>query len=613
MGVLFKEWKAAIDLEATNSSQPQLILTAKVYHTPKLYGASYPIEAIQQHLNWVHLQVDYLYNNGDWGSRTSTYASLYDPTNFDNADTGIMEWIDGGLSANKLVFTLPFYGFQWTLENPMDNGFGAPAQRVFLNTENGAAKYKEIKTYIEQNGAEVPVRYNSTYVVNYWTEGTTWYIFNDVEAIRNKISYAKENKLLGYLAWEISDDYNWVLSKTAAEVDMNDSSAQQGNKKGQNKKRTFVVILLSTPAAFALLLGIFVKFYCWRRNLKFIEGTVNSTKESNDKANKVASAGDFNTNILNLTEYTLGDIEAATNGFSIENKLGQGGYGPVYKGILPDGQVIALKKLSKTSTQGFEEFKNEVTLTAKLQHVNLIQVLGFCLDKEEQILIYPYMQNKSLDTYIFDPIRRLILDWKKRVHIIEGVTQGLLYLQEYSRLTIIHRDLKVSNILLDGEMKPKISDFGMARMFTKDDFDEANTSQIVGTLGYVPPEYINKGIYSTKSDVYSFGILLLQIISGKKISLLYGPNENLSLPNYAYELWYGGKGMEFMDESLDDTHLSCKLIRCLQIALLCIQENPDDRPSMLEVFVMLKSENANIMIPKKPAFSKQNEQCKSTM
>ncbi|GAY69259.1 hypothetical protein CUMW_270520 [Citrus unshiu] len=261
----------------------------------------------------------------------------------------------------------------------------------------------------------------------------------------------------------------------------------------------------------------------------------------------------------------LADIEAATEGFSVRNKLGEGGYGPVYKGVLPCGEVIAVKKLSKTSTQGFDEFKNEVMLTAKLQHVNLIRVL--------------------------DPIRRLILDWKKRVHIIEGITQGLLYLQEYSRLTIIHRDLKASNILLGDGMKPKISDFGLARIFAKESL-EANTEQVVGTIGYIPPEYARQGVYSTKSDVFSFGVLLLQIISGKRLSMLCGINENLSILEHAYELWKGGKGVEF--------------------------ENPDDRPSMLEVSSMLENEStADIMTPKKPAtFSKQayeDEQRKATI
>ncbi|GAY34802.1 hypothetical protein CUMW_282760, partial [Citrus unshiu] len=205
-------------------------------------------------------------------------------------------------------------------------------------------------------------------------------------------------------------------------------------------------------------------------------------KASKDSATSQADAGDFNRNDPDLREYSLADIEVATDGFSIENKLGEGGYGPVYKGLLADGQIIAVKKLSKTSTQGFEEFKNEVILTAKLQHVNLIRVLGFCIDTQEYMLIYEYMPKRSLDYFLFDPIRRLILDWKKCIHIIQGIIQGLLYPQEYSRLTIIYRDLKASNILLDEDLKPKISDFGLARIFVKDDL-EANTNRIVGTQG----------------------------------------------------------------------------------------------------------------------------------
>ncbi|XP_044488839.1 cysteine-rich receptor-like protein kinase 10 [Mangifera indica] len=590
MGVLFKELKAAADLEAKHSNQSQLILTAAVYYLPAVFSESYPIEMIQQNLDWVHV-LSNEFTSPLKSNFTGAHAALYNPSNLFDTNYGIREWINGGLSANRIVLGLFFYGYAWTLKNPKDNGIGAEATGAIINKPlGGGVTYREIKNYIEDHGRDVPVKYNSTYVVNYWSKGTTWIGFDDVEAIRTKVSYAKEKKLLGYFVWEVAFDFNWALSKTAAEVEIKDSSVQVDNESRNNKKRSSLVIPLSTTAAVALLIGIFFTFYCWRRNHKL----------------KASSAGEFSSNIPSLTEYTLAEIEAATNGFSIENKLGQGGYGPVYKGILPNGEVIAAKKLSKTSTQGFEEFKNEVMLTAKLQHVNLVRVLGFCIDKEEQILVYEYMENKSLDFYLFDPMRRLILDWKKRVHIIEGITQGLLYLQEYSRLTIIHRDIKASNVLLDGEMNSKISDFGMARIFVKDDL-EANTSHIVGTIGYVPPEYALRGIYSTKSDVYSFGVLLLQIISGKRISLLYGSNESLSLLDYAYELWNHGKAMEFMDETLDDTSLSCKLTRCLHIALLCVQENPMDRPSMLEVFFMLKTEMSDMMIPKRPAFSKQNE------
>ncbi|CAN4084431.1 unnamed protein product [Withania somnifera] len=174
------------------------------------------------------------------------------------------------------------------------------------------------------------------------------------------------------------------------------------------------------------------------------------------------------------------------------------------------------------------------------------------------MLIYEYMPNKSLDHYIYNQVRRLVLNWEKRVQIIEGIIQGLLYLQEYSRLTIIHRDIKASNILLDIHMKPKISDFGMARIFKEDEV-EANTGRIVGTMGYIPPEYAIGGIYSAKSDVFSFGVLLLQIISGKKNTCLHGADQQLNLLEYAWNLWMN----HF------DTTSCCKLLNCMQIALLC--------------------------------------------
>ncbi|XP_050106256.1 G-type lectin S-receptor-like serine/threonine-protein kinase At1g67520 [Malus sylvestris] len=171
---------------------------------------------------------------------------------------------------------------------------------------------------------------------------------------------------------------------------------------------------------------------------------------------------------------------AATCNFSEENKLGQGGYGPVYKGKLVTGQEIAALRLSKCSGQGTSEFKNELILIYELQHTNLVRLFGFCIHEEERMLIYEYMPNKSLDYFLFDSTRGLLLDWKNRYGIIEGITQGLLYLHKYSRTKVIHRDLKASNILLDENMNPKISDFGMARIFTENEL-EGNTSRVVGT------------------------------------------------------------------------------------------------------------------------------------
>ncbi|XP_076902541.1 G-type lectin S-receptor-like serine/threonine-protein kinase B120 [Bidens hawaiensis] len=183
---------------------------------------------------------------------------------------------------------------------------------------------------------------------------------------------------------------------------------------------------------------------------------------------------------LELPLFGFSTLVKATNNFSMNNKLGEGGFGPVYKGILEDGQEIAVKRLAKSSTQGLNEFKNEVILISKLQHRNLVKLLGCCIKGAEKILIYEYMPNKGLDSFIFDKTQSQLLDWHVRYRIIVGVARGLLYLHQDSRLRIIHRDLKVSNILLSTDMNPKISDFGMAKTFVGNQI-EANTNRVVGT------------------------------------------------------------------------------------------------------------------------------------
>ncbi|KAK9714891.1 hypothetical protein RND81_06G128300 [Saponaria officinalis] len=220
-------------------------------------------------------------------------------------------------------------------------------------------------------------------------------------------------------------------------------------------------------------------------------------------------------------------IKAATSNFSIQNKLGQGGFGEVYKGKLPNGEVIAVKRLSKNSYQGISEFKNEVLLVAKLQHRNLVKLLGFCLLGKEQILIYEFLPNLSLDRFLYDQSKRESLVWETRFRIIVGVARGLLYLHEDSRLKIIHRDLKSSNILLDEAMNSKIADFGLAKLFDLNQ-KQGDTQRIAGTYGYMAPEYAMAGQFSVKSDVYSFGVIVLEIVSGQRNSFFHQqPNEGL--------------------------------------------------------------------------------------
>ncbi|XP_035542073.1 G-type lectin S-receptor-like serine/threonine-protein kinase At1g11330 [Juglans regia] len=240
----------------------------------------------------------------------------------------------------------------------------------------------------------------------------------------------------------------------------------------------------------------------------------------NDETNTRDNATKSGKKDVELPLFSYESVSAATNNFSNANKLGEGGFGPVYKGKSLKGQEIAVKMLSNRSTQGLDEFMNETTLIAKLQHKHLVRLLGCCMEGDKKILIYEYMPNKSLDFYLFDPTKKKMLDWGTRIHIINGIAQGLLYLHQYSRLRIIHRDMKPSNILLDGEMNPKISDFGMARI-VGDNEAQANTNRVVGTHGYMSPEYVMEGLYSIKSDVFSFGILLLEVVSGEKNTGFY--------------------------------------------------------------------------------------------
>ncbi|CAL0333898.1 unnamed protein product [Lupinus luteus] len=304
---------------------------------------------------------------------------------------------------------------------------------------------------------------------------------------------------------------------------------------------------------------------------------------------------------IDIPHFHLESILDATNNFANVNKLGQGGFGPVYKGKFPGGQEMAVKRLSSFSGQGLEEFKNEVVLIAKLQHRNLVKLLGYCLEGDEKMLIYEYMPNRSLDAFIFDRKQCGLLDWDMRLKIILGIARGLLYLHEDSRLRIIHRDLKASNILLDEEMNPKISDFGLARIFGGKE-TAANTERVVGTYGYMSPEYALDGHFSVKSDVFSFGVMVLEIISGKRNTGFYQVEHELSLLGYAWHLWKVDRVLDFMDQTLSDTWNADECLKYVNVGLLCLQEDPNERPTMSNVVFMLSSESNTLPSPKEPAF-----------
>ncbi|VVA34782.1 PREDICTED: G-type lectin S-receptor, partial [Prunus dulcis] len=205
-----------------------------------------------------------------------------------------------------------------------------------------------------------------------------------------------------------------------------------------------------------------------------------------------------------------------------------------------------------------------------------------------------------------DRTRSSLLDWKKRFEIINGVARGILYLHQDSRLRIIHRDLKTSNVLLDAEMNPKISDFGMARIFHGDQLQD-KTNRVVGTYGYMSPEYAVFGRYSTKSDVFSFGIILLEIVSGRKNNGSYQEEHSMNLIGHVWQLWREDRALEIVDSSLESYH-SDEVLRCIQVGLLCVQEDSEDRPTMSAVVFMLSGE-ASLPSPQQPAFVFRKSSC----
>ncbi|CAA0825137.1 Unknown protein [Striga hermonthica] len=360
------------------------------------------------------------------------------------------------------------------------------------------------------------------------------------------------------------------------------------NSELESKEASTKIIVSSVVVGFVVVsicVGISWKWLAKKRGRKRMRDLENT-----------GTLSKFNLEELPLFEFEV--LSRATNKFSDANKLGKGGFGPVYKGVLANGKEIAVKRLSKASGQGMEEFTNEVLLISKLQHKNLVRLLGCSVENNEKMLIYEYMPNKSLDVILFDASQE-VLDWGKRFNIIHGICRGLLYLHRDSRLKIIHRDLKPSNILLDNNWNPKISDFGMARILGGKQ-DHVNTIRVVGTYGYMAPEYAIEGRFSEKSDVFSFGVLMLEIASGRKNTSFYNHEASSNLLGHVWKMWKEGNVGDVIDQRISSHRV--EIVRCIHIGLLCVQELPQDRPSISFVLSMLRSEIIDLPEPKQSAF-----------
>ncbi|KAJ4792180.1 Leucine-rich repeat transmembrane protein kinase [Rhynchospora pubera] len=302
--------------------------------------------------------------------------------------------------------------------------------------------------------------------------------------------------------------------------------------------------------------------------------------------------------------FSYAELKSATKTFNASNILGKGGYGPVYKGILPDGRVVAVKQLAATSHQGKRQFVTEIATISAVQHKNLVKLYGCCIEGSTPLLVYEYLENRSLDQAIFGK-SSLFLDWPTRFEICLGVARGLSYLHEESAVKIIHRDIKASNILLDGDLNPKISDFGLAKL--SDDKKSHMSTRVAGTIGYLSPEYAMRGHLTEKTDVFAFGILALEVVAGRANADSTLEPDQFYLLDWAWSLYEKKQELELVDPRIPSFNEE-QVIRLIGVSLLCTQASLGQRPSMSRVVAMLTGDKEVPEVTCRPGYLTENNE-----
>ncbi|CAI0444329.1 unnamed protein product [Linum tenue] len=367
-----------------------------------------------------------------------------------------------------------------------------------------------------------------------------------------------------------------------------------GSGGGSNGGKGFpfgAIISIALGTVFAILALLFVAFRCYKRRGRGFQESHGDSSEDDM----------FLENLSGMPmRFTYKELQTATNDFSV--KLGQGGFGSVYQGVLPDGTRLAVKKLEGIG-QGKKEFRAEVSIIGSIHHHHLVRLRGFCAEGSHRMLAYEFMANGSLDKWIFrrrdkDQEGEFLLDWRTRFDIAVGTAKGLAYLHQDCDVKIIHCDIKPENVLLDGNFLAKVSDFGLAKLMTREQSHVFTTMR--GTRGYLAPEWITNYAISEKSDVYSYGMLLLEIISGRKNFVASETSEKSHFPSYAFKMMEEGKLGEIFDSKLNLDKEDERVSTAIKVALWCIQEDMHVRPSMTKVVQMLEG---ICPVPKPPTSS----------
>ncbi|KAL8241636.1 hypothetical protein R6Q59_011938 [Mikania micrantha] len=364
--------------------------------------------------------------------------------------------------------------------------------------------------------------------------------------------------------------------------------------RGKNRGRMIAVVTAVVSSIVILAVALLVALYTRRR--RWIEKKRTGSYDAKKLA-KILTDSSLN--------FKYSTIEKATSSWDESNKLGEGGFGTVYKGVLPDGREIAVKRLFFNNKFRATDFYNEVNMISSLEHKNLVRLLGCSCSGPESFLVYEYLPNMSLDRFIFDAIKGKELNWEKRFEIIIGTTEGLVYLHENTKTRIIHRDIKAANILLDLRLRAKIADFGLARSF-QGDMSHISTA-IAGTLGYMAPEYLALGQLTEKADVYSYGVLLLEIVTGIQNNRSKNSEYSDSLVSIAWRHFQQGRVEEILDPNLmfhtyPNHNFKKEAIKVVHVGLLCTQEAPSSRPSISMALKMLVKDDESLPTPSNPPF-----------
>ncbi|XP_020256626.1 nodulation receptor kinase-like [Asparagus officinalis] len=356
----------------------------------------------------------------------------------------------------------------------------------------------------------------------------------------------------------------------------NESCVSKASSLAQNREQSTYVLrtVAGGSVAFTVTLGIF--FTCFYRRAR-------PKKQYPVIKNAVFSESSFSGPPMSpsVKSFSLQYVERATRNFS--TLIGEGGFGAVYRGTLPHGEEVAVKVRSATSTQGTREFDNEVTLLSTIRHENLVPLLGYCCENDQQILVYPFMSNGSLQDRLYgEASKRKALDWPTRLSVALGAARGLMYLHTFAGRCIIHRDVKTSNILLDDSMRGKVADFGFSK-YAPQEGDSGASLEVRGTAGYLDPEYYSTQQLSTKSDVFSFGVVLLEIVTGREPLNIHRPQNEWSLVEWAKPFIRESRIEEIVDPSIMTSYHAEAMWRVVEAALACIEPFSTYRPNMVDV------------------------------